>query len=158
VASGALDLAAVRRLWDAILDAVKSRSRTAHALMFSAQIVGLEGTMLTLSFPTATLATRFAADTSDLVTAAVKEVAGVDLVLRAVAADSPPTAGRGGGSRVPSAGDAGETRPSHVDLTAHDPDDVVDAADDDPVDPSDSALALLKEGLGAQVIGEIDRT
>jgi DNA polymerase-3 subunit gamma/tau len=155
---GALDLAAVRRLWDAILDAVKARSRTAHALMFSAQIVGLEGTTLTLSFPTATLAARFATDTAELVTSAVKEVAGVDLVLRAVAADSPPTASAGGASRARSGADAGENAPTHVDLTAHDPDDGVDAADDDPVDPADSALALLKEGLGAQVIGEIDRS
>jgi DNA polymerase III subunit gamma/tau len=155
---GTLDLAAVRRLWDAILDAVKARSRTAHALMFSAQIVGLEGSTLTLAFPTPTLATRFATDTADLVTAAVKEVAGVDLVLRAVAAGSPPARTARAETPVSPAAEAGERAPAHVDLTAHDPDDGVDAADDHPVDPEDSALALLKEGLGAQVIGEIDRS
>jgi DNA polymerase-3 subunit gamma/tau len=35
---GALDVTALRRLWDDVLETLKARSRTAHALMFSAQI------------------------------------------------------------------------------------------------------------------------
>jgi DNA polymerase-3 subunit gamma/tau len=164
VAAGPVDIVALRRLWDAVLDAVKARSRTAHALMFSSQIESLEGKTLTLSFQTPTLATRFANDVADFVVEALKEVVGLDLLLRTTSpsrpsgglpADEPSGAGRSDSpNRPPPAASA----PSAADL---EPDDVDEAADADAPpapDPADSALALLKEGLGAQVIGEIDRS
>ena len=161
---GALDVVALRRLWDAVLDAVKQRSRTAHALMFSSQIESLEGKTLTLSFPTPTLATRFANDVSDFVVEALKEVVGVDLVLRTTSASRP-----GGGPPPPATPAPGQPAPEPQPAAASpaagsvdlEPDDVDEATDVDapaPPDPADAALALVKEGLGAQVIGEIDRS
>jgi DNA polymerase III subunit gamma/tau len=164
VPPGALDVVALGRLWDAVLDAVKRRSRTAHALMFSSQIESLEGKTLTLSFPTPTLATRFANDVADFVVEALKEVVGVDLVLRTTSASRP-----GGGSSAPASPDAGAPAPEpqpaapvpaevSVDLEPDDVDEATDVEAPAPPDPADAALALVKEGLGAQVIGEIDRS
>jgi DNA polymerase-3 subunit gamma/tau len=171
--TGVLDVVALRRLWDGVLDAVKQRSRTAHALMFSSQIESLEGKTLTLSFPTPTLATRFANDVSDFVVEALKEVVGVDLLLRTTspsraatdppASPEPPAAGD-----PPAAGEPASPRnpppaapPAAAESREPDPDDVDEAADVDAPpapDPADAALALVKEGLGAKVIGEIDRS
>ena len=180
---GQIDLIALERLWDPVLDAVKKRSRTAHALMFSAEIESLEGKTLTLTFQTPTLATRFANDVSDFVVEALKEVLGVDLVVRTTHAarsappppDDPPPAAEpstgpgsgpsagpsssptpersGGRSSGPASGSVPAAEPQPEDL-----DDMSDLESSTTVDPEDSALALLKEGLGAQVIGEIDRS
>jgi DNA polymerase III subunit gamma/tau len=167
---GALDVVALGRLWEAVLDAVKQRSRTAHALMFSSQIESLEGKTLTLSFQTPTLATRFANDVADFVIEALKEVAGVDLLLRTTSPSRPPSEPPRPAGGPPSAGpDPGRPSaprtpppapppPDAIDLDQDDVDEVTDLDAPPPADPADSALALLKEGLGAQVIGEIDRT
>jgi DNA polymerase-3 subunit gamma/tau len=143
--TGVLDLAALRRLWDPVLDAVKRRSRTAHALMMSAQIDSLEDRTLSLSFKTPTLATRFANDVADFVVSALREVVGVDLVLRTTSAPA-----------VGSVDTTAAIRPA-VDLSEPDDDDIEEPTGERSVaDPADSALALLKQGLGARVIGEID--
>jgi DNA polymerase III subunit gamma/tau len=106
--AGPLDVATLRRLWDSVLEAVKQRSRIAHALMFSAQIESLDDATLTLSFPTPTLASKFAAEVADFVVEALKEVVGVDLVLRAV---SPPRPPAGIGRRRPESGRRPMSRP-----------------------------------------------
>jgi DNA polymerase-3 subunit gamma/tau len=147
---GALDVAGLRRLWDAVLDAVKLRSRTAHALMLSSQIESLEDRTLTLSFKTPTLATRFANDVADFVVEALKEVVGIDLALRTTTSDAAaPGAAAPGGRPAPEV--SSDPEPDEIDISA-------DADGPTPVDPSDAALALLKDRVGAQVIGEIDRT
>jgi DNA polymerase III subunit gamma/tau len=192
-AAGAFDIAALRRLWDAVLDEVKRSSRTAHALMMSSQVESLEDRTLTLSFSTPALANRFAGDVSVVVVGALTEVVGVELKVRTTSggppSGSPSPAGASGGSPDgsspaggsssgpasdpggqssrpvpvrPSAGSS--TPPTVIDLEPDDlePDIDLDAdADSDgppPLDFADSALALLKEGLGAEVIGEIDRS
>jgi DNA polymerase-3 subunit gamma/tau len=150
--SGALDLAGLKRLWDAVLDAVKTRSRTAHALMMSSQVESLAGTTLTLSFKTPTLATRFANDVADYVTEALTEVVGVKLTVRATSEGGAAPVDRAAGvTREPAAPVAPPADPDEIDLS--DSDDVEAAGD-----ASDAALALLQEGLGAQVIGEIDNS
>jgi DNA polymerase-3 subunit gamma/tau len=162
-AAGGIDVAALRRLWDAVLDAVKIRSRTAHALMMSSQIESLEGRTLTLAFSTPTLATRFANDVADFVVDALKEVVGVDLVVKTTSGGGPPAGGQGAATMRPSP--TAPPTPS-IDLEAQaehgdaDPDDdAADPGDAGPVqDPTDAALALVKEGLGGQIIGEIDRS
>jgi DNA polymerase-3 subunit gamma/tau len=179
--SGGLDIAALRRLWDAVLDAVKVRSRTAHALMMSSQIESLEDRTLTLSFSTPTLATRFANDVADFVVEALTEVVGVALVVKTTSGGAsvgrPTTSAAASGPRASSASTApgspaaGAEPPAAagppvavIDLEAAaehaDPDEEVDIAGDEASyrDPADVALELLKENLGAQVIGEIDRT
>jgi DNA polymerase-3 subunit gamma/tau len=150
---GTLDLAALGRLWDAVLEAVKQRSRTAHALMLSSQIESLNGATLTLSFKTPTLATRFANDVADFVIEALKEVVGLDLTLRATSggsADVVAGSAPGGSTRRTTPAPEAEPEPDEIDITG--------VEGGGPQDPSDAALSLLKEGLGAQVIGEIDQS
>jgi DNA polymerase-3 subunit gamma/tau len=150
---GTLDLAALGRLWDSVLDAVKQRSRTAHALMLSSEIESLDGATLTLSFKTPTLATRFSNDVADFVIEALKEVVGLDIALRATsggaagAVTGPPS---GGSTRRTTPVAEVEPEPEEIDITG--------AESGAPQDPSDAALSLLREGLGAQVIGEIDQS
>jgi DNA polymerase-3 subunit gamma/tau len=150
---GALDVAGLKRLWDHVLDAVKTRSRTAHALMLSSQIQSLEDSTLTLSFKTPTLATRFANDVADFVSEALKEVAGIAVRVRAVSAEGGPAAAAGSGTAGPAAPTAApDPEPDEIDLG--DPGDTDHAS----ADPSDAALSLVKESLGGQVIGEIDQS
>jgi DNA polymerase-3 subunit gamma/tau len=152
-ADGVVDVVALRRLWDSVLDSVRAKSRTAHALMLSSQIESLVGNQLTLSFSSASLAERFARDVSASFTQALKEVVGVDLKVSA-------TTGAGG-----AAPPSGSTEPQRyvppspaVEMTADDIEDSDDVEDGAGTDAEASALALLQEGLGAQVIGEIDQT
>jgi DNA polymerase-3 subunit gamma/tau len=146
--AGELDIAVLRRLWDGVLAAVGSRSRTAQALMLSAQIGALEGATLTLAFSTPALATRFNNDVAGTVTEAIKEVAQADLKVVATAS------GEGAApSARPRAAAAGAT--TEPEISAEDLEESDDLAEADG-DKESSALALLQEGLGAQVIGEID--
>jgi DNA polymerase III subunit gamma/tau len=158
---GGLDLAALRRLWDAVLDAVKTRSRLAQALMVSSQLESLEGNTITLSFSTPALAKRFADDVSDVVGEALQEVVGVAFIVKATSGGAPPSPT----ARASVATPTPQTPPAVIDLDEErdeEPgeDEGVDISGDaaapSPEDFADSALALLKEGLGAQVIGEID--
>jgi DNA polymerase-3 subunit gamma/tau len=50
VPTGGLDVAAVRRDWTEILEAVKRKSRVAGIFMDGVQVASLEGTVLTLAF------------------------------------------------------------------------------------------------------------
>jgi DNA polymerase III subunit gamma/tau len=158
---GGLDLAALRRLWDAVLDAVKTRSRLAQVLMVSSQLESLEGNTITLSFSTPALAKRFADDVSDVVGEALQEVVGVAFIVKATSGGAPPSPT----ARASVATPTPQTPPAVIDLDEErdeEPgeDEGVDISGDaaapSPEDFADSALALLKEGLGAQVIGEID--
>jgi len=156
--SGGLDVAGLRRLWDSVLDAVKQRSRTAHALMMSSQIESLDGLVLTLSFKTPTLATRFANDVADFVTEALREVVGLDLKVRATTGDGSPPPPTTAPAPAPGASEPAapvapvsseNLEPDEIDLS----DEVESAA---AGDPADAALALAQDILGGQVIGEID--
>jgi DNA polymerase-3 subunit gamma/tau len=144
----------VRRLWADVLDAVKGRSRTAHALMMSSEIEGLAGQTLTISFRPALLAQRFAGEVSDTVIGALKEVVGVEFKVATM--DSSGTAGARPPADPPPRPSA-QVGPAPDD-SEPDLDDSVDVAEDEVSDADDAALALLKENLGAQVIGEIDQT
>jgi DNA polymerase-3 subunit gamma/tau len=151
---GIVDIVALRRLWDSVLDAVRSESRTAHALMLSSQIDSLDSNMLTVSFSSASLAERFARDVSGTLTAALKQVVGVDLKVSAVA---------GGGAAVPASTSSAEPERTVVSAPAAEitADEIEDSDDVDPgavTDHEASALALLQAGLGAEVIGEIDQS
>ncbi|HEX3823682.1 MAG TPA: DNA polymerase III subunit gamma and tau [Mycobacteriales bacterium] len=159
-AAGGFDVTALNRLWSSVLDAVKQRSRTANALMLSSQIESLVDRTLTLSFPTPTLATRFANDVSAFVVEALKEVVGLDLVLVAVSAGAAPQPARTSASAsspsVSSPSGAASQRANEPEPDEFDPSSESDAPT--PEDATDSALALLKKDLGAQVIGEIDQS
>ncbi len=151
-AAGVVDLPALRRRWDSVLDVVKTQSRTAHALMMSSQIDSLDGNTLVLAFSSTSLAGRFMADVASTLTEALKEVVGVDLRVTATAGGAPalkPVAG--GPDQAPATAPPVEITPDDIEES----DDLEGSID---ADPEAAALALLQDGLGAQVIGEIDQS
>jgi DNA polymerase-3 subunit gamma/tau len=153
VTTGGVDAAAVRRLWDDVLDAVKLRSRVAFTLLSQyAKVVDADAKSVTLEFTPSLFAKQFEEGKAEIFTAALKEVAGLDLRLVTVGAAAPPAAA------PPSSNPRAATEPEP------DPDDIADEASEpgegatERQDPQDAALALLQSGLGAQVIGEIDHS
>jgi DNA polymerase-3 subunit gamma/tau len=148
-AGGVVDLAALRRLWDAVLDIVRTQSRTAHALMMSSQIDSLDGSNLVLSFTSPSLASRFTADVAPGLTQALKEVVGVDLRVTATSSGEAPK---------PSAPQRTAAAEPAAEMTADDIEESDDLENSTDADPEAAALALLQDGLGAQVIGEIDQS
>jgi DNA polymerase-3 subunit gamma/tau len=158
---GAVDVAALRRLWDDVLDAVKQRSKSAHAMLNQyAQVGAVDAKTVTLTFTKAAVGKQFEAR-SDFFRDALREVAGIDLTVR-VTADDDPGAGTRGSSMPPE-----RPRPPSAPATRPDPDptEVVDLTndDDDGDEPAPSngpaeAVALLQSELSAQVIDRIDGT
>jgi DNA polymerase-3 subunit gamma/tau len=130
VVAGEVDAAAVRRVWDQVLDAVTRRRRTTRALLDNAQVTAVHGRELVVTFSTSPLARTFekGANTENLHDALV-EVLGVDWTVRIEYGD-------GETSRVPEPAD--DVRPD-------------DEAAPREADGGD-AVALLRAGLGARVI------
>jgi DNA polymerase III subunit gamma/tau len=154
VATGGVDAAAVRRLWDDVLDAVKLRSRVAFTMLSQyAKVIDADAKSVTLEFTPSLFAKQFEEGKAEIFTDALKEVAGLDLRLVTVGAAAPPAA-------------APATPASRAAAAAAEPepDDVADDASGpgegatERQDPQEAALALLQSGLGAQVIGEIDHS
>jgi DNA polymerase-3 subunit gamma/tau len=135
VPAGDVDAAAVRRVWDQILDAVKQRKATARAVLLDANVVAAGNGELVLEFEHGFHAKTFSDGVHDrALREALTEVLGVDWrVTPKVRTDGPAR--------------AEELRPDDVRDNEPTPDD---APIREPGD--DSAMALLKAGLGAQVI------
>jgi DNA polymerase-3 subunit gamma/tau len=149
--AGAIDAAAVRRVWSDVLDAVRLLKRTPHALLLNAQVTAVTDTTITVSFNSAALARQFDQGVNrDLLSQALREVLGVEWTVT--------TAVQGAEPQLPSA---------QAEFAAGDA-----PADEEPADPpvdgeperasarvsgEDAAMALLKSGLGAHVIGEVDK-
>jgi DNA polymerase III subunit gamma/tau len=75
--AGAMDAAAVRRLWPDVLDIVKQASKRTRALLDNAQVAGVTGDRLTLAAPTAALAKMISEDgTIELVRGALASIVG----------------------------------------------------------------------------------
>ena len=165
VTGRALDAAAVRRVWPDVMEEVKRRKRTPHAMLADAQVVAVEGRHLVLAFPQEVLARRFSdpVNTSFLVDS-LREVLGVEWEIRCVAGDAasraqatPPGDGPHAHPAEPPPqvrqGDGG-FRPSRPGVDSFAAGDEA-ADDDDPADaaprvsPEDAALALLRADLGA---------
>jgi DNA polymerase III subunit gamma/tau len=151
VATGGVDAAAVRRLWDDVLDAVKLRSRVAFTMLSQyAKVIDADAKSVTLEFTPSLFAKQFEEGKAEIFTDALKQVAGLDLRLVTVGAAAPPAA-------------APETPASRAEPEPE-PDDIADEASEpgdgaaERQDPQEAALALLQSGLGAQVIGEIDHS
>jgi DNA polymerase-3 subunit gamma/tau len=153
VSSGPIDAAAVRRVWSDVLDAVRVRKRTPHALLLNAQVTAVGDTSVTVSFNSAALARQFDQGVNcEILRDALREVLGVDWTVA--------TAVTGAEPQLPSA----PTGFAAGDSPAEEP-----AADDAPADGEpqrasarlsgeDAAMALLKSGLGAHVIGEVEQS
>jgi DNA polymerase-3 subunit gamma/tau len=143
-ATGALDAAALRRLWPEVLEVVKDASRTTRALLDNAQIAAVDGELVTLSAPGA-LAKMISEErnTSVLRTALTKVVGGSWRI--GVDGAAPPAAAvsaqRGRDSSEP---DPRDDEPEPADARTSGP--VAQSA----VDPEADALKLLRDELGAR--------
>jgi DNA polymerase III subunit gamma/tau len=155
-AAGAVDAAALRRLWDDVLDAVKQRNRTAHARLNGyAQIGDVDARAVTLLFKNATIGRQFAEHSADYFREALREIAGIDLQVKvAASSDTTPT---------PPVAEDDDPQPSHRTAPVAPAPEVVDVSDasvdDEAADPETEtvdAVSLLQQGFDAQVIGEID--
>src|SRR3954453_16043347 len=82
LAPGAVDVTALRRLWDDVLDAVKQRNRSAHAMLKEyAQVAAVDARTVTLAFNNAAIGRNFESK-SDFFREALREVAGIDLMVK----------------------------------------------------------------------------
>ena len=136
---GDVDAAALRQVWPDVLEATKGRRRTTHALLSQhASVVEIRGRTLVLAMPNAALLRQFdMGPNASVLVEALREVLGVEWTVetRAAAAQAPAVA-------------------DQPDL---DPDPAVDLTDSENAPAGDdAAVALLQEGLGATVIGEVD--
>jgi DNA polymerase-3 subunit gamma/tau len=82
-AAGQLDVAAVRRVWQALLDAVREQSRATQALFSNSTVSAVEGSTLVLTLPTAPLARRLGEERNvEMIKRALRDVLGVDWQVR----------------------------------------------------------------------------
>ena len=139
---GALDATAVRRLWPEVVEAVKARRRTTHALLSHAQVVGVTGRTLRLSIATAPIARQFDSGVNpDVLREALREVFGVDWQLEVV---------------VAGAASAADAPAYEVEGFAPGDGPADGPPAEDPPAGEDVAMALLQRGLGAKVIDEVE--
>lgn len=166
--SAGVDVTDVRRVWNEVLAAVQRHRRTTQILLASATVASVSGGALHLTMPAAGMARRVVEPANaDLLRAALKEVLGVDWVIRCDAADgqggssSGPARGAQGGPSGGSGGiRGGQPRGPVSDLIP--PPDEEEIPDDygDDVDPSapraavrdpeEMAIELLTAQLGAK--------
>ena len=135
---GALDAAAVRRIWPEVLEAVKGASRRTKALLDNAQVTGVVGEVVKLSAPGA-LAKMIAEESNlSVLRSALTKVVGGDWQ---VAVES----GTNGASDAPDAASAVEPDPRD------EPDYQPPAAQiAGPVDPEADAVRLIQDQLDAR--------
>ena len=148
---GAVDATVLRRLWDDVLDAVKQRNRSAHAMLKEyAHVAAVDTRAVTLSFKNPAIARQFEPK-AEFFREALREVAGIDLQVRTTGAAPPPAESRTPAAPEPT--DVSDVDASDVDVET----DSIDVTDDAPTSaPGEDALALAQRELGAKVIGEID--
>ncbi|MGH4023770.1 MAG: DNA polymerase III subunit gamma/tau, partial [Pseudonocardiaceae bacterium] len=90
-APGQLDAAAVRRVWQALLDAVREHSRATQVLLSNATASAVQGDTLVLTLPTAPLARRLADERNvEMIKGALRAVLGVDWQIRCEHAGGDP--------------------------------------------------------------------
>jgi DNA polymerase-3 subunit gamma/tau len=176
-----LDAAAVRRVWPALLDAVREQSRATQVLFSNSTASAVEGSTLILSLPTAPLARRLSEDRNvEMIKRALHTVLGVDWQVRCEHAGG--HAGSGGAQQQcpperaarPPERPSRRTAPPPPDEGVPPPPEPPDPENPAPLDdeamlaetatmiregashqdPEEVALALLAEQLGARRIDE----
>ena len=153
--AGGLDATAVRRSWDAVLEAAKARKKTTHALLLNAQVVELAGRTVTLAFTTAALLRQFQSSTNtDVLKEAFQTVLGAELDIACTVAGAPATPAAG--SPVTSPARAGQ--PAEDGFAPGD--EEVPEDPDLPRPPradsgEDAALKLVQQQLGGRVVGTL---
>lgn len=175
--AGTLSLVDVRRLWPDVIAATQRKRRVTWIhLTQNSQVVGFDGTTLTLGFNNAGARGSFEGGSVDVLQEAIREVVGAEWRIETIvdpgaeAGLAPPAPREPAAPAAPTAADPTDVippaeptpppprRPRMADIQAeadeaHDPDAAVDR-DDADVDAEAGADLLARE-LGAQVIEEI---
>jgi DNA polymerase-3 subunit gamma/tau len=150
-AAGGLDATALRRSWDAVLDAAGKESRKTQALLRSAQVLALTGKALTVGFPSGQLVRMFEEGTNTAVLkSALQSLLGLEVDLSLVVGTQAPAAAESPTAPAPAV-------PAYEGLAPGDENEPVDPeapAPERPVHGEDAALALLQDQLGGRVINE----
>jgi DNA polymerase III subunit gamma/tau len=180
-APGALDAAAIRRVWDEIVATVGRRSKRAAAVVREATVRDVEGGTIVLLFQHTVHASMLAGSPQQLLDA-IHEVLGGSWQIRCEARDVPsnpaPRRGAAAAPEQPAAGGAAtggadwpeparpggasaEPEPARVDEPVADPVDEFDEVDVEgdartaAATSEQQALDLLQQSLGAEKIGEV---
>ncbi|QYN36094.1 DNA polymerase III subunit gamma and tau [Pseudonocardia sp. DSM 110487] len=99
---GALDAAAVRRVWSEVLAAARSQSRSIEAMLVNATVRAVEGDTLVLGIGAPSLARRLSESrNADIVSAALHSVLGVRWQVRCESGDAPAAPPAGGRASAP---------------------------------------------------------
>jgi DNA polymerase-3 subunit gamma/tau len=166
---GEIDAAGLRRIWDQVLSAVGTRRRSTLALLSShAQVADVRGQEVVIGFENPALAKTFKDGyNAEVLTESLGEVLGGHwrVSVNAGSAQQAPAAASRPSSPTPTANSAPVGGPP--DFAPGD--EAAEESGDDTIDLSgprsdaapggqESALALLRSGLGAQVIEESDST
>ncbi len=157
-----LDAAAVRRVWPALLEAVREQSRTTQVLLSNATASAVQGSTLVLTLPNAPLARRLGDDRNvELIRAALRTVLGVDWQVRCEHADG--ETGAGGASKPQHAAERAARSPQRSaerptyrrpaapqapDDSAPPPPEPPDPEDPGPPAPLDDGEAMRAEAKG----------
>ena len=168
-ATGGLDAAALRRSWDAILDAVKTSKRVTHARLLDAQVLSVSGRRLQLGFSTPTLAKQFQEGVHiEVLKEALVASVGADLDVQCTVAGAAaaPAAQSAPSQSAPSQSAPSQAAPpappAYEGFAPGDeavPDDPDAPPPPDPVRTGeDAALALVQSELGGKVVGTLGDT
>jgi DNA polymerase-3 subunit gamma/tau len=154
---GGLDAAALRRSWDAILDAVKDRKRVTHARLLDAQVLGVQGRRMQLGFSTPTLAKQFQEGVHiEVLREALLASVGADLEISCAVSGAATT------TPAPAAAAPAPAPPPPAYDGFAPGDEVVPDDPDAPAPPEsmlrgeDAALRLVEQELGGRVMGTLD--
>ncbi len=147
--TGDLTVVDLRRLWPDILDAIKERKRTTAALLMSANVLAVEGSVLKLGINSSGLMRRLSEEmNTEIIRAALRDKLGVDWQVQTVvdAGEEQQTltvAGTGGTGTV-----VADTAAVQAFEEVGEP--VDSSGVTEPVDSEQAALSLLRDELGAQ--------
>ncbi|HSP37130.1 MAG TPA: hypothetical protein VLR26_05205, partial [Frankiaceae bacterium] len=155
----------VRRVWDDVMESVRRRKRTPHAILGHAEVSDVRGNELVLGF-NSVMARTFAnaQDAERVLREALTEVVGGTWRVTAeVLKPGAPSPGSSSGAGGPGGGGSPAPRgrssggpvdvSSVADLPSADDEDMPEGGSGGAHDP----VALLAQGLGAHVIGERDK-
>ena len=143
---GQVDAAAVRRIWPEVLDAVKRRRRTAHALLMNVSVHSVQDGTLTLTISSEPLSRLLAQEVNtEVVRGSVKDVLGVDWRVRVLVDGDPSITGTSAGA------DAATSPPPEEDPRDDEPSPPAEGGPPAArTDPEEAAISLLESTLGAR--------
>jgi DNA polymerase-3 subunit gamma/tau len=158
---GGLDATALRRSWDAVLQAANERKRVTKALLDNAQVLDLTGRTLTLAFTTAALSRQFQAGSNiEVLKESLQAVLGLDAdIALVVAGEQPPLPPVATATTRPADPQSAPPTPAYEGFA---PGDEIDPEDPDAPQPErqvggeDAALKLVADQLGGTVVGTVE--